>query len=89
MPLETSYQVAIVTQAFPKMPFSQASRIGAAYGAQRHSQKYYDRISALLHGGPSSLGLCTGHALEAARISQDLAKSHARVMQAALPGTRR
>lgn len=85
MLLDTAYEVAIATQALAKMPYQQASQIGAAYGAQRYMQNLYDKAGELmLADHPTHLGTCIGISREVAYASAGLAKRYA-VTLAALP----
>lgn len=74
MLLDTSYNVAIVTQALAKMPFGQASQIGETYGGQHYVQKIYDKLGGLLlNDGPMPLVSCVSISRELARGSGTLA----------------
>lgn len=81
--LDTAYEVAVVTQSLAKMPFSQASRVGEVYGAQRHMQKMYDQASAmLLADRPVPLSQCVGILREMAQGNSQMAGLYARVTSA-------
>ena len=86
MLLDTSYNVAIVTQALAKMPFAQASRIGEIYGGQHYVEKVYDKLGGiLLNDRPMQLANCVGISRELSRGSGSLAERYQSLLQPTSP----
>lgn len=72
---DTAYQVAIATQAFAKMPYAQATRIGESYGYQRYVAGMYQKVvDLLLDPDPASVRMCAGVHGEASRAGLQLAQ---------------
>ena len=68
---DTAYQVAIATQAFAKMPYAQAGRIGEAYGHQRQLAEMHRKAGdMLLLPQAVPVRMCVGIQQEMARAGE-------------------
>jgi hypothetical protein len=81
--LDAAYQTAIATQAFSHVEFSRAQSVAAAYGLQRLSLEYLDKIvDFVLRGQKMSATGCAGLISEQANIEMEVDAVYAIALKA-------